>query len=200
MLVYMLRHGETDYNRDSKYQGRRDIPLSENGLKKLKKADFDPDIVYVSPLIRAKQTAERLFPNARQIDIPELMEMDFGIFEGRSHREMENDPVYRKWVDGMCEDRIPGGEKKSEFTDRVCRGFERIVDSAVDNGRETLVIVAHGGTQMAALERFGLPRRDYYKWIGPLAGGYVFQTDGEMWKTGHTMTLLKTGQYTEEEK
>ena len=198
MLIYMLRHGETEYNAESKYQGWKDIPLSEKGLKMLKKADIEPDIVYVSPLMRAKQTAAILFPNAEFIEVPELMEMDFGIFEGRNHIEMMNDPVYRAWVDGMCEDKIPNGEKKSEFSDRVCRGFKRLVDEAVRADRDILVILAHGGTQMAALERYGIPRRDYYKWIGPLAGGYVFETDAEMWNKTHTMRLVKTVQYTEE--
>ena len=47
------------------------------------------------------------------------------------------------------------------------------MDKALADGEEMLVILAHGGTQMAALERYGVPRRSYYRWCGPNAGGYV---------------------------
>lgn len=48
-----------------------------------------------------------------------------------------------------------------------------LVDKALADGEEMLVILAHGGTQMAALERYGVPRRSYYRWCGPNAGRYV---------------------------
>lgn len=65
MKIYLLRHGETAYNVDHRYQGVTDIPLSPAGLAALKQADFLPKTVYVTPLKRTKQTAEILFPTAR---------------------------------------------------------------------------------------------------------------------------------------
>ncbi len=47
------------------------------------------------------------------------------------------------------------------------------MDKALADGEETLVILAHGGTQMAAMERYALPHADYYHWCAPNAGGYV---------------------------
>lgn len=61
MKIYLLRHGETAYNVDHRYQGVTDIPLSPTGLAALKQADFLPKTVYVTPLKRTKQTAEILF-------------------------------------------------------------------------------------------------------------------------------------------
>ena len=67
---------------------------------------------------------------------------------------------------------------------------------ALADGEELLVILAHGGTQMAALERYALPHKDYYEWCGPNAGGYVL--DARDWPTQHILHLVKTVQYTKE--
>ena len=68
---------------------------------------------------------------------------------------------------------MPRGERKDDFSNRICSAFSALVDKALADGEELLVILAHGGTQMAAMERYALPRRDYYAWCGPNAGGYV---------------------------
>ena len=94
MLIVLLRHGETAYNAQRRYQGVTDVPLSPEGRARLRKADFEPETVYVTPLMRTAQTAEALFPHAKQIVVPELREMDFGGFEGRTYDEMKNDPAY----------------------------------------------------------------------------------------------------------
>ena len=67
---------------------------------------------------------------------------------------------------------------------------------ALAEGQERLVIVAHGGTQMAALERFGVPRRSFHDWCGPNAGGYVL--DARDWPEQHILHLVETVQYTKE--
>lgn len=194
MRVYLLRHGETDWNARKKYLGRTDLPLSERGREALVRADISPDVVYVSPLRRTAETAEILFPGARQAVVPDLREMDFGAFEGKSWKEMENLPAYRIWVDGGCVDAPPGGESRPEFCRRVCAAFQGLLDRESAAGTDRLVIVAHGGAQMAALERFTLPRRDYFDWNGPLGGGFVL--DGSRWRTKRVLTLLDTVQYT----
>ena len=72
MLIYLLRHGQTEYNAQKRYQGQRDIPLSPEGAAQLRRADFDPDVVYVSTLQRTSQTARILFPEAKlvPVDVP----------------------------------------------------------------------------------------------------------------------------------
>ena len=196
MLIYLLRHGLTDYNAQKRYQGQRDIPLSAQGLAQLRKADIDPKVVYISTLQRTKQTAEVLFPYARLVPVDALKEMCFGSFEGRNYVEMEHDPDYLAWVAANCESQCPDGERKTEFSDRICKAFAALVDKALAEGEELLVILAHGGTQMAALERYALPHKDYYEWCGPNAGGYVL--DARDWPTQHILHLAKTVQYTKE--
>ena len=173
MLIYLLRHGLTQDNQEKRYQGRRDAPLCPQGLAQLRRADFAPKTVMITSLQRTRQTAEVLFPDAELVVADGLKEMDFGVFEGRNYREMEYDPQYRAWVETGCEGRCPGGESKAEFCQRVCTAFAALVDAALAAGEPQLVIVAHGGTQMAALERFAVPHKNYYSWCAPAAGGFV---------------------------
>lgn len=196
MLVYILRHGETEYNVQKRYQGTRDIPLSDKGRAELGKADSDPEKVYVSPLGRAVETAEILFPKAQLIPVYDLREMCFGSFEGRSYIDMEKDPDYLAWVAANCESRCPDGETREEFSDRTCAAFVQLLNAALEADEEELFIVAHGGTQMAVMERYALPHRDYYEWCAPNAGGFVLDT--ALWESEKKLRLIKTVQYIKE--
>ena len=102
MRVELIRHGETLWQGTGRYQGQTDVPLSEQGRQALSPASFSPEKVYITALQRTRQTAERLFPQARLVVVEDLGEMNFGRFEGRSAAEMEEDPSYRAWVEGMC--------------------------------------------------------------------------------------------------
>ena len=194
MLVYLLRHGLTEYNAEKRYQGQRDIPLSAEGRAQLRRADIEPKVVDVSPLQRTQQTACVLFPRAKLVAVDGLKEMNFGSFEGRNYIEMEHDPDYLAWVAANCESQCPDGERKDEFSQRICATFAALVDKALADGEPMLVILAHGGTQMAAMERFALPHRDYYDWCGPNAGGFVL--DARDWAEKRVLHLVKTVQYT----
>lgn len=190
--LYLFRHGYTRYNLEKRYQGKTDLPLLEeeserirpysfskdhtepaleqNGVqiqnirKTLDLADDLPDVVYVSGALRTLQTAELLFPGMRQIVIPEFWEMDFGVFEGRSAEEMKSDSQYRSWVDSMCEAPAPDGESRTQFTKRVTDRFSRLAEQALLEGRKKLLIVAHGGTQMAIMEHFCEKNQPYWSW------------------------------------
>lgn len=196
MLIYLLRHGLTDYNAQKRYQGQRNIPLSAQGLAQLRQADFSPKTVYITPLQRTAQTARMLFPQAKLVPVDGLKEMCFGSFEGRNYIEMEHDADYQAWVAANCESKCPDGERKDEFSDRICASFGALVDEALAKGEERLVIVAHGGTQMAAMERFAVPHKDYYEWCGPNAGGFVLDTRD--WRAKRILYVVKTVQYTKE--
>ena len=198
MNVYLLRHGETEYNREHRYQGVSDIPLSKEGEAALVQADFTPEVVYVSPLTRVKRTAELVFPGVKQIPVDDLIEMDFGVFEGRNYMEMENDLDYRNWVEGGCTGKCPGGESLGEYSARVTKCFAHLMDRAVDENKKQLVIVAHGGVQMAVMAAFALPEKPHFDWHGPCAGGFVLETSTALWKTQHKLNHIDTVQYTKE--
>ena len=196
MLIYLLRHGLTAYNAEKRYQGQRDIPLCPAGRAQLQQADLRPETVYITPLCRTRQTAEVLFPGARLVEVKDLQEMCFGSFEGKNYVEMEHDADYQAWVQANCESKCPDGERKDDFSNRICNAFSALVDKALADGEELLVILAHGGTQMAAMERYALPKRGYYAWCGPNAGGYVL--DAADWAEKRQLRLVKTVQYTKD--
>ena len=176
MQILLIRHGKTMQGERKQYQGVLDTSLSEGGRAALKKAEQAPDRIYVSPLKRAKETAEILFPGAGHYVEEGLAEMNFGEFEGRSWMEMENDAAYREWVDGGCEGKCPGGEDRAEFSDRVCRAFQKLTEQALKDGLERIAVVAHGGTQMAVLERWSGSDRQYWEWQTDCGCGWVLDT------------------------
>ena len=175
MRIWLIRHGLTRLGEEKRYQGALDEGLSDQGRVELKRADFLPPRVYVSPMLRARETAAILFPEAELIVVPDLREMDFGAFEGHGWWEMERDAAYRTWVDGGCLGRCPGGEDRKGFSLRACKAMEALLQTGKD-----LVIVAHGGTQMAALERWGRPEREYYRWQTPCGCGFLLSYDRQL--------------------
>ena len=181
MLIVLLRHGETAYNAQRRYQGKSDIPLSARGKARLRAADFAPDVVVVTALCRTAQTAAAVFPGARQAVEDDLREMDFGDFEAKTYGELKDDPAYRAWLASGGEAACPNGEGKAAFCARVCRAFERLVDEALARGAERLVIEPH---------------RDYYDWNAPLAGGFVL--DAAQWPERRVLRVVKTVCYMEE--
>lgn len=94
--IILIRHGQTDMNKDQLYYGRLDVPINETGKeqaentrKNLVEFEIDYDKIYSSPMKRAYETAEIV--NYKNLEIEkddELREMDFGIFEGLSYKEI----------------------------------------------------------------------------------------------------------------
>lgn len=183
MQIYLIRHGETEWNLERRYQGSQDISLSQAGREQLRPARLRPERVYVSRMKRARETAELLFPGVPQVVVPDLQEMNFGVFEGRNYIEMEHDPEYRAWVDGNCEGRCPGGESQEEFTDRTVRAVSGLLTACRERGEDPVVIVAHGGTEMSLLSRCGRPEKPYYSWLTGNGKGYLLD-DADWWDQG----------------
>ena len=193
MNVWLIRHGRTEWNDTGRYQGQTDLPLSNEGAAELVRADFSPKTVYVTPLKRTQETARILFPDARQIVIDDLREMDFGVFEGRTYIEMENDAQYREWVEDKCRGRCPGGESREEFAARICAAFEKLMDESEDD----VVIVAHGGTQMSVMERFAVPHEPYFSRNAKNGTGY--ELDASNWRSDRTLELMRRVSFLKED-
>lgn len=183
MQAVLIRHGQTAGNAQSRYIGRTDEPLSPWGRAAAGERGGDSAVqqVYVSPLRRTGETAAILFPRARQIVVPELREMDFGVFEGRSPGEMEQDAAYRAWVESECLAPCPGGESRAAFQRRAVAAFAGVLSDARRQGTQTAVFVVHGGVIMAVLEALALPQRSFYCWHVPNLGGWTAQA---RWEAG----------------
>ncbi len=167
MRVVLLRHGATAGNEAHRYVGcRTDEPLSSLGMAQCARFGRDCGVakVYVSPLLRARQTAQLCFPCATCTSVPGLEEFDFGAFEGRTAQEMERDAAYRAWVDSWCERPCPDGDTQADFALRTRAALDSLLRDAARLGEQQVVIVAHGGTIMAALDGF------YSKSVGNCEG------------------------------
>ena len=181
MQLILMRHGQTQGNLEKRYVGVTDEPLCEEGIACAKAAYHDEQLqrVYVSPLQRALQTAEICFPHAEQIAVEGLREMDFGVFEGKTYLEMAELDAYNEWVAGNCEGACPGGEDKASSQQRICSALMQLLDEANAAGEKHVVVVAHGGTIMAALDRYVQSERNYFDWHVDNCEGYVLNVEFE---------------------
>lgn len=199
MQLIVLRHGRTQANEDNLYVGAHlDLPLSANGRADARACGQAgaAALVYVSPMLRARETARICFPRARQTPIETLREMDFGKFEGRSPDSMEDDAEYRAWVDSYCTIRCPGGETRDEFTERVASSVAQILLDAREKEAPYVIIVAHSGTVLATMDTFarktdkGRPAEEdtYFSWLVGNGEGYhaevEFDGDGTPYLVG----------------
>lgn len=154
MKIYLIRHGETDWNLQRLLQGSTDIPLNENGLELarvtaqgLKDVPFDR--IYTSPLKRARQTAEILRGerNIPIIEEPRLKEICFGIYEGyccsREHYTIP-DPAFMKFFTDPGNYEPPrGAESIAQLCQRTTEFLHEIADNP-ENADKTLLFSSHG--------------------------------------------------------
>lgn len=180
MEVILLRHGKTKSNLERRYIGVTDEPVSDEGMRRLGSHGSFPCVsrVAVSPRLRARETAQTLFPKALHTIYKGLAEMNFGSFEGKNYAELADDPDYTEWVDGGCSGRCPGGESRSEFIERTSEAFISAVSDAVSRGEDRLIIVAHGGTIMTVTSEFSKPHCDYFDCRADHGEGFRFTFAG----------------------
>jgi probable phosphoglycerate mutase len=138
--LWLARHGETEWSRSGRHTGRTDIPLTARGEEqaaalgeRLRGVSFA--LVLASPLERARRTAELAgFGDVLELD-GDLMEVDYGEYEGRTTAEIHRArPDWDLWRDGC-----PGGETIAEAAARAERAIARV--RAVDG---PVLLVGHG--------------------------------------------------------
>ncbi|MDR1791183.1 MAG: histidine phosphatase family protein [Propionibacteriaceae bacterium] len=155
MKVTLIRHGETEWNASHHYQGVTDTPLSDRGKEQAAAITGTlptPDLLFVSPLGRARSTAAIIYPDVEQIVIDDLHEWNFGVFEGHTRFDLEDDPDYQAWVASKATGRIPGGESLAQMYSRVAPAFRSALAQAAD--ANLVSIVTHGGVIMGILETY----------------------------------------------
>ena len=141
-MIYIVRHGETDWNKEGKTQGHTNIPLNDNGIKqalevkeKLKDVSFDK--VFCSPLDRTISTAKIITDHEIILD-DRLIERNNGIFEGKNKKE--ND-LFRKSVENY-NDEDYGVEPVEKLQERANNFLEEILPKYKN---KNILIVTHGG-------------------------------------------------------
>ena len=195
MKIYLIRHGKTVGNLQRRYIGSTDEPLSPKGIGELleiagRNGLFlpGPEIsgaVYVSGLLRTKETAELLFPGRKLRVRTDFNECDFGEFENKNYEELKDDPAYQSWIDSGGLAAPPDGEAKADFSSRTCRGFLLSVEELLKEGGSFGAFVVHGGSIMAILEQFAFPKKEFYDWQAKNGCGFMADLKEDLWKTGN---------------
>ena len=156
---YIVRHGETEWNRDGRIQGHADVPLSELGKRQVKTlanrlAECKFSVVYTSDLSRAIESAE-IIVNGREVSITtdaDLREFSYGEWEGLTLQEAEEQDA-GLFAELMKlennEFAAPGGESTPQVLDRVRRFYANT--QKLHDVDEDILVVAHGGSIRALL-------------------------------------------------
>lgn len=170
LRVILLRHGETSYNADgNRYCGRTDIGLTEKGIYQagkmfqvLKSSGINN--VYSSPLLRARQTAEIVSGRNEVITDKRLIEVDFGLWEGKTKEEFneENPQLWERWMNNPEITRAgERGETGGEVVKRVNDFFE---EKWVEHAGQTIMVVGHNGiNRLYMASKLGMPLSGYRK-------------------------------------
>ena len=166
--LWLIRHGETDWNRERRIQGDTDAPLNNLGLrqaaalaKRIGHESFDA--IYSSDLQRASRTAQIVFPNADIIQDKRLREINLGHYEGRVWHEVPEDEQAQVmvWFLGPYDQKVPGGESSDDLQARALDWLT----SLPKTGR--IIAFSHGGFIANTLQLFtGRPKARSYNQPG----------------------------------
>ena len=138
--VYLVRHGETEWSRSGRHTGRTDLPLTEKGREQARA--LGPLLrghrfaeVLVSPLERARETAQLAGLGARALPCEDLLEWDYGRWEGRTTAEIRGElPDWLIWTGP-----VPEGESLEDVAARADRVIQR-----VERAEGDVALFAHG--------------------------------------------------------
>jgi len=170
-LLYIMRHGKTDWNAQYRLQGRIDVPLNEEGREMARVAaekyrDVPFDVCFVSPLQRARETAEILLEgrDVPMIEDDRLMEMCFGKYEGTDHvYEKPDCPMYKMFKDPVHYVAVDGAESFEELFARTGEFLKEKAEPLVKEGKNVL-IVGHGAMNTSIINRYrGIPLEHFWE-------------------------------------
>ena len=169
-MLYIMRHGKTDWNAEKRLQGRTDVPLNEEGRQMARNAreeykDINFDICYCSPLIRARETAELLL-EGRNVPIvfdDRLMEMSFGIYEGKANCAKAPDSPIRTFFKKPEEYKgVENGETFDELFKRTGDFLKEVIEPELAKGKD-IIIVGHGAMNSSIICQVrGLSIKDFW--------------------------------------
>lgn len=169
-MLYIIRHGKTDWNTEYKLQGRIDIPLNEEGRQMAKAAaeeykNIHFDVCYCSPLSRAQETAKILLEgrNVPIITDNRLHEMSFGVCEGSKNIfEHPEHPMYKFFKDPENWTPPEGAESFEELFARTGAFLKDVITKEQKAGKDIL-IVGHGAMNNSIISQIrNIPLKDFW--------------------------------------
>lgn len=149
--LIFIRHGETDWNRQQRFQGQIDVPLNDTGRAQaarlaLRLAGEPNDVLICSDLLRTRETAAPLALAWRTQARPDaaFREQNFGIVDGLDVPTIQQHhaELWALWLEQRADFRLPGGESLREFNRRVMAGLHALVQQ---HAGKTITVVSHGG-------------------------------------------------------
>lgn len=189
--IYIVRHGETEWNAQRRLQGQADTPLTEKGLEQARERANDLshinfDAVFASDLERTMKTAGILKADQEMVVIATklLRERAFGRFEGMTYEEFS-----KELADRLAERDALGYKDQVNFRthedvetdgELVDRGLRFIREVALAHPGEMVLMVSHGGMMQSLLHRFGVGVVNdvYQRILISNLGYFVLETDG----------------------
>lgn len=192
--IHLVRHALTAENTEGKYIGQTDVEASKEGLAQVKdlmqQGEGYPaaDVVISSPLKRCLQTAKLIYPNKEPVIMEDLREYDFGDFEGHTADELKDLDTFKTWISGAQPDTpVPFGESQTEFNNRICSCFVKIIEGIIKSGTGSTVIITHGGIITSLMANFAIPEAPSHEWLTPNGCGYTLRVDPTVWRMGHRL-------------
>ncbi len=170
--MILVRHGETDWNKEGRFQGQIDVPLNNNGKQQAVAAglflkDVNFDRVYSSCMSRPTETAKIILGTHPPIAIKaksDLKEISHGLWEGKLESEIKSDwgELLLAWQTSPENVQMPEGESIKDVSDRATKCWENIRNSLSPD--ETVLIVAHDAVNKTILcNILGLTNSDIWK-------------------------------------
>jgi len=166
--VFIVRHGETDYNAQHRWQGHLDVPLNENGKQQADAlatyfADQSIDLIFSSDLKRAYDTAQAI-ATAKKMDIKKekrLREVHLGLFQGLTRTQIQE--AYPQEAFNWDNDDsfvVPQGESRVQLQNRAYAAWQSLTKS---KDAKTIMLVSHGGTIRMLLQKLFPEKVAYIK-------------------------------------
>lgn len=190
MKLFLVRHGETDWNKLGRFQGQNGVALNQRGLAQAKDTAraaiaWQPIALYSSPLCRTMQVAQEISRLVGVAVIPELrlQELDLGELDGVTGEEMQSGwpQVYDTWRNEPAIVVLPGGESLAQLQERA---WQAITDlEQAHRGDDIVVVISHNFTIRAICSKLlGMPLANFHRTYLSLGSVSVIESGQRGWR------------------
>lgn len=199
--LYLIRHGITQGNLESRYIGSTDLPLCKEGVDEINhlNENFEyPNVgkVYSSPMKRCLETAKIIYPSFTPEIIENIREYDFGMLENKTLAELLENPKYKKWIESGFATSLGDGETSTQFQARIILGIDKIILDMMQKQISEAAVICHGGVIGQILSSCALPHQKPSEWMVGNGKGYTLLVNASLWgnnKTAEVYTAIPYG-------
>lgn len=185
--IHLIRHGLAEGNEEGRFLGITDAPLSIKGKKEIEylKANREypkASVVYSSPLKRATETAEILYPDRLLVSVESLKEYNFGVFDGKTAEELKDNEAFLSWAEGKMKDTPPLGESNTDFTKRCISAINEIVLDMQRRKVYSAAAITHSGVILRLMCLFDIEKKTPQEYFCKNGKGFTIMITPELWQ------------------